>query len=170
MTEDFRPTRFYNLGDALDRSGDPDATAIIDLGGEAPPRFYGYRELDRLADAAGRIWFVGNSWMTVADYAQRVGVTPQTVRRKCRQGRLPATQINDRGDWLISPAGLRTGEMMWRLHADTGAAEIVAVAMLLDELELPIGNDVLLAIERLDTSLRRFGDRRRKLDVVPDRG
>ena len=54
MTEDFRPTRFHNLGDALDCSGDPDATAIIDLGGEAPPRFYGYRELDRLADAVAR--------------------------------------------------------------------------------------------------------------------
>src|ERR1051325_6775816 len=54
MTEDFRPTRFHNLGDALDRSGDPDATAIIDLGGEAPPRFYGYRELDRLAASVRR--------------------------------------------------------------------------------------------------------------------
>ena len=49
VARDFVPTRFRNLGDAVDR-GDPDRTAIIDLGGEAPARHYSYRALDRLAD------------------------------------------------------------------------------------------------------------------------
>jgi acyl-CoA synthetase (AMP-forming)/AMP-acid ligase II len=45
--------RFRNLGDAVER-GDPDRTAIIDLGGEAPARHYTYRALDRLCDAVAR--------------------------------------------------------------------------------------------------------------------
>jgi long-chain acyl-CoA synthetase len=53
VTESFVPTRFRNLGDAVDRS-DPDRTAIIDLGGEAPARHYSYRALNRLADAVAR--------------------------------------------------------------------------------------------------------------------
>jgi long-chain acyl-CoA synthetase len=54
MPDDFAPTRWRNLGDAIDRSGDPDATAVIDLGGDQPPHHYSYREFDGLADATAR--------------------------------------------------------------------------------------------------------------------
>jgi acyl-CoA synthetase (AMP-forming)/AMP-acid ligase II len=51
---DYQPTSFGNLGDAIDRAGDPDALAVIDLGGTPAPRFYSYREIDGLADATAR--------------------------------------------------------------------------------------------------------------------
>jgi acyl-CoA synthetase (AMP-forming)/AMP-acid ligase II len=54
MPDDFEPSRWRNLGDAIDRSGDPDATAVIDLGGDPAPRHYSYREFDALCDAVAR--------------------------------------------------------------------------------------------------------------------
>jgi long-chain acyl-CoA synthetase len=54
MSGDFTPPRWRNLGDAIDRHGDPEATAIIDLGGDAAPRHYSYQEFDALADGVAR--------------------------------------------------------------------------------------------------------------------
>jgi long-chain acyl-CoA synthetase len=54
MSDDFAPSRWRNLGDAIDRSGDPDATAVIDMGGDPAPRHYSYREFDALCDAVAR--------------------------------------------------------------------------------------------------------------------
>jgi acyl-CoA synthetase (AMP-forming)/AMP-acid ligase II len=47
----YMPTSFTNLWNAIDRSGDPDAVAVIDLGGHPTPRFYSYRDIEALAGA-----------------------------------------------------------------------------------------------------------------------
>jgi acyl-CoA synthetase (AMP-forming)/AMP-acid ligase II len=45
---------FQNLGDLIDRTRDLDKVAIIDLGGEQPPREFSYRALDEMANGVAR--------------------------------------------------------------------------------------------------------------------
>jgi acyl-CoA synthetase (AMP-forming)/AMP-acid ligase II len=47
-------TSFGNLGDAINRDGDPGTLAVIDLGAGPAARFYSYRETDTLAGATAR--------------------------------------------------------------------------------------------------------------------
>src|SRR6266567_2778592 len=52
--------QFENLGDLIERDRDPDKIAIIDLGGENPPREFTYRRLDEIARAVARaVWARG---------------------------------------------------------------------------------------------------------------
>ena len=46
--------QFENLGDLIEQDRDPDKIAIIDLGGEVPPREFSYRRLDELARGVAR--------------------------------------------------------------------------------------------------------------------
>ncbi|MBV9200250.1 MAG: AMP-binding protein, partial [Alphaproteobacteria bacterium] len=61
--------RWDNLGDAIDREGDPDAPAVIDLGAEAAPRLCSYREIDALAEETA--WSLAGRGL---DRGQRVAI------------------------------------------------------------------------------------------------
>jgi acyl-CoA synthetase (AMP-forming)/AMP-acid ligase II len=51
----FGVRELFNLGDLTDRGCDPHKAALIDLGGERPPREISYRELDALANGVAAV-------------------------------------------------------------------------------------------------------------------
>lgn len=46
-------------------------------------------------------------YITVKETAELLRKTPDLVRKMCREGKLPAKKISEKGDWIINHDKLR---------------------------------------------------------------